>query len=122
MIMHCLNSMSETSQDFEAHLKEAVQKLATNIEARIQPAFDIFKTTNYELAEQDFIGDFNNPFVVNSINYLKNETAPIKPCLAENVFDIFLTMLVRKIAERLESYVLEKSFTFWGGLQLDKDI
>jgi hypothetical protein len=47
---------------------------------------------------------------------------PLKALLTEDNFDTLTHAVVQFLARRVEELILKKKFTFWGGLQLDKDI
>jgi hypothetical protein len=56
------------------------------------------------------------------VRALEAELAPVLPCLTETNVAVFVGSVVDHLVNRLELLVLKRSYSFWGGLQLDKDV
>ena len=53
---------------------------------------------------------------------LSAETSILRACLGDLSLELFLSAILNFTVRRVESCVLQKRFSLWGGLQIDKDI
>lgn len=123
MISHCLENLTETFEAFKKSVGKGMTVVITLLQPRLRPLIDTFKETDYELSEQGYSGrELEDPFVQLLIRGLEMEVKPIQGCLTEANATVFLDSLITYVVQRLESHVFKKQYTFWGGLQLDKDV
>lgn len=123
MISHCLAELLETSKAFTQTVKKGMSLIVALLQPRVNPLIDRLKEIDYELGEQAYAEhEFQDPFVQALIRGLDIELKPILKCFTENNCKLFLDTLLEFLVARLEGHVFKRRFTFWGGLQLDKDV
>lgn len=123
MVSHCLAELLETSKAFTQTVKKGMSLIVTLLQPRLNPLIDRLKEIDYELGEQAYAEhEFQDPFVQALIRGLDLELKPILKCFTENNCKLFLDTLLEFLVARMEAHVFKRRFTFWGGLQLDKDV
>lgn len=123
MVSHCLEELAETSKLMAKSARKGLLLLVNSITPRLRPLMDVFASANYELRESDYAdAEFNDPFMQAFLEGVQNELLLLKPCLTDNNYGQLVSGLASFAAQRMEALVMKKTFTFWGGLQLDKDV
>jgi len=89
----------------------------------VLPQIDGFLTTDYELKEADYLErEQFETFVIKFVDVMQNEAGVLRKRLSDTPYQYVILALLHTAVPRLEQHVMKKKFTFWGGLQFDRDV
>jgi hypothetical protein len=117
------SELAETGHAFNKVVTKGMTVLLNTLKPRLNPLVDSFLEVEYAIVERDFRArDLEDPWMAPLVRALEAELAPVLPCLMETNVAVFVGSVVDHLVNRLELLVLKRSYSFWGGLQLDKDV
>lgn len=123
LVKHCLSEIAETSLAFRKLVQGGNRRLHALLLPKYKYCFDQFERVQYELTESDYnTNQANDPWVERLIRELESQLGPVKPCLTENNVTTLLTVIVDDLVQQIKKVMMKKRYTFWGGMQIDKDI
>lgn len=123
MVAQCLADLEDTSKSYRTMLHKSLVVLTNRIGQDLRPELERMVAISYDLTERQYAErEVNDPFVDEFLARLGGALRPLRPRLGDDVFDRLLHTLVQYVTKRVEGIALSKRFSFWGGLQFDKDV
>eukprot|EP01083_Nonionella_stella_P006893 19962_1 len=123
MIRPCLDTFVETSEEFHRECEQAVSRYVALVVPSLRITLEAFANVNYELTEDGFADqEASEPLTYQLILETQNQLEPLKESLSPRNFDAFVHGIVDYLVQRLESIIFKLVFSFWGGLQFDRDL
>lgn len=123
MVKECFHEFASIEDQFQKLFDKAIRKITKECSGLLQSQLDAFIEFDYKISETRFSQlEREDPFAQSFVMHLNPFCAPLKKLLFPDCFDTFSITLGGKVAQLIESIVSKKSFSLWGGLQLDKDI
>lgn len=131
MAAQCLEFLSETYRQYDRALSErGIQRyLARLVEQRgasgrsLAALAERVAEQNYELREAAYATrQVNDTKVPEFIQALRRAVGAARKRLTPENLDLLVHALVGYTVKRVETAVTRKRFSFWGGLQFDKDV
>lgn len=123
LVGHCLEDLNSTVTGFHVAVTRGVNLLLDAFKAKLEPAVVWFLNASYDFKQSDYNAEeINARFPHNFIAVLMDTLNPYTSKLLPVPFDELLMTVVDFTAQMIERAVMKKKFSFWGGLQFDKDI
>jgi hypothetical protein len=123
MIKHCLADLSETRKLFCSSQSKLIQLIVQSELISIKPPLDNYSNVDYELKELNYSErELQDPYILALIGVIQRDILPLSECLTLNNFILLLQNLIDWLVGRIENISFKKKFSFWGGLQFDRDI
>eukprot|EP00471_Norrisiella_sphaerica_P011270 CAMPEP_0184493506 /NCGR_PEP_ID=MMETSP0113_2-20130426/26173_1 /TAXON_ID=91329 /ORGANISM="Norrisiella sphaerica, Strain BC52" /LENGTH=808 /DNA_ID=CAMNT_0026878785 /DNA_START=88 /DNA_END=2514 /DNA_ORIENTATION=+ len=129
MAKQCLEGLSDTSESYmrlvhtyvAKFVKDQVNKV--NGPQALGSLLERFGQQKYDLKEVDFASrEANDNYIPTLLETLHQQHQSMEGRLTETNMELILHSLATHIVTTIETYAMRKKFTFWGGLQFDKDI
>jgi len=118
-----LEEFVETSREFKALLDKNLSQLTSTVQPTLRSLMDRFRSCSYELNEYQFAeNEINDPFVMGFIEELNEMFDKYRDQLVTENFESFVHLCLKVIGPQMEKTILQKQFTQFGALQLDKDL
>ncbi|XP_071706957.1 conserved oligomeric Golgi complex subunit 4-like [Rutidosis leptorrhynchoides] len=122
-IKSCVSELGETSNGFKKALVAGLEHLVGLITHRIRPVLDNVATVSYELSESEYAeNEVNDPWVQRLLHAVETNTGWLQPLMTGNNYDSCVHLVIDFIVKRLEVIMMQKRFSQFGGLQLDRDV
>eukprot|EP00667_Euglena_gracilis_P003126 EG_transcript_3136 len=106
------------SHQLEAYLQKAAEIVQAQLRARGLAEFEQLDYREAQLSSNEI----NDPWVVSALQAWEALLEPYHKGLNEHNFEELIKEAVNFVTHQLEALVMQKAYTQYGGLQLDKDV
>jgi hypothetical protein len=123
MLSHGLRELEDVCKQFKKAAKRGLTLVVRMVSGNLRPYIDAFGQANYELSEAQYSErQLADPCAQSLLLAVQREVVVLQPCLSPGNWAVCVGVLVDLIVKRIETLVMAKQFSFWGGLQLDQDV
>jgi len=129
MATHCLDGLGDTRDSYMRIVHQYIAKFVKDQVSKVSgpkalgTLLERFGQQNYELKEGDYLTrEANDSYIPTLLLALESQHKAMNGRLTQSNLELMLSALANHIVNSIETYAMRKRFTFWGGLQFDKDV
>jgi hypothetical protein len=125
-VRHCLDDLATSADTFNRLADAGVAALTSQLRATFLDKLlqqTLLAATYDKTTERDFAAaEVAETEATRFAHTITNQLAALRPLLDEENGDALVRAMAAVVTARVESAALGKRFSFWGGLQFDKDV
>lgn len=122
-IKSVLTDLSKTASDLRRISTRAIDHVANGLMPQLRPILDEVGQVDYELSDGEYAAnEVEDTWVQALLAALAAYLNTLQPLLTPANYEQLVSLLLEKVADRLEATMRLKKFNQLGGLQLDRDV